>query len=179
MKKLMFAALIAALAPACASTPKTPQEVQTVETKADTALAEMRQRDPSIDQVLGNAYAYAVFPDVGKAGFIAGGTSGTGILYEHGRPTGNVKLTAASVGAQAGAESYSELVILHNQDEVNRLKSGGFDLGANATAVVLKAGGGAATNTTGGQAVYVLPKSGAMVDVSVAGQKMKFEPFAG
>lgn len=179
MKKLIFAAMVAALAPACAHTPKTPQETATMESKASSTLAEMRQKDPTIDQVLGNAYAYAVFPEVGKAGFIAGGASGAGILYEHGRPTGNVKLTQGSFGAQAGAQTFAELVILHNQDEINKLKAGSLDLGANATAVVLKAGGGAATALARGAGVFVMPRGGAMVDISVAGQQIKFEPFAG
>jgi lipid-binding SYLF domain-containing protein len=179
MKKLMFAAVIAALAPACASTPKTPQEVHTAQNKASSTLAEMRQKDPSIAPVLNSAYAYAVFPEIGKAGFIAGGSSGSGILYEHGSPTGNVKLTQASLGAQAGAQTFAELVILHNQDEVNKLKNGSFDLGANVNAVVLKQGAAATTPTTRGTTVFVMPRGGAMVDISVAGQQIKFEPFAG
>ena len=179
MKKLIFAGVVAALAPACASTPKNPQEVSTLESKTSSTLAEMRQKDPSIDQALQNAYAYAIFPEVGKAGFIVGGASGAGILYEQGRPTGSVKISKASVGAQAGAETFAELVLLNNQDQINNLKSGSLDLGADATAVVLKAGAGAASGTTGGTTVFVMPKGGAMVDVSVAGQQIKFEPFAG
>ncbi|HEX8110162.1 MAG TPA: lipid-binding SYLF domain-containing protein [Kofleriaceae bacterium] len=179
MKKLIFAAVAAALAPACAHTPKTPQEEATLESKTSSTLSEMRQKDPSIDQALRSAYAYAIFPEVGKAGFIAGGASGAGILYEQGRPTGNVRISQASFGAQAGAETFAELVLLHNQDEVNKLKNGSFDLGANASAVVLKAGGAAASATARGTSVFVMPKGGAMVDISVAGQKIKFEPFAG
>ena len=179
MKKLMFAAVMAALVPACASTPKTPQEVHTMENKASSTLAEMRQKDSSIDPLLSNAYAYAVFPEVGKAGFIAGGASGSGILYEHGRPTGNVKISAASFGAQAGAQSFAELVLLHNQDEVNKLKNGSFDLGTNVNAVVLKQGAAATSGTARGTMVFVMPRGGAMVDISVAGQQIKFEPFAG
>jgi len=179
MKKLIFAAVAAVLVPACASTPKTPQEVATMQSRAGTTVAEMRQRDPSITPVLDNAYAYAVFPEVGKAGFIAGGASGSGILYERGRPSGNVKLTQASLGAQAGAQTYAELVILNNQDQVNKLKNGSFDLGANVNAVVLKQGAAATTGTARGTTVFVMPKGGAMVDISVAGQQLKFEPFAG
>ena len=179
MKKLIFAAIVAALAPACAHTPKTAQEQATMESKASSTLAEMRQKDPTIDQALSNAYAYAIFPEVGKAGFIAGGASGAGILYEQGRPTGNVTISAASFGAQAGAQTFGELIVLHNQNDVNKLKNGSFDLGANASAVVLKAGAGAASGTARGTTVFVMPKGGAMVDISVAGQQVKFEPFAG
>jgi lipid-binding SYLF domain-containing protein len=179
MKKLIFAAVAAALVPACASTPKTPQEVSRMESRSSNTLAEMRERDASIAPLLDNAYAFAVFPEVGKAGFIAGGASGAGILYEHGRPSGNVKLTQASLGAQAGAQSYAELVILDNQDQVNKLKNGSFDLGGNVNAVILKQGAAAQMGTTRGLTVFVMPRGGAMVDVSVAGQQIKFEPFAG
>jgi lipid-binding SYLF domain-containing protein len=178
MKKLIFAALLAALAPACASTPKNPQEVATLESKASSTLAEMRQKDPSIDQALENAYAYAVFPEVGKAGFIVGGANGNGVLYEQGKPTGSVTISKASVGAQAGAQTFAELVVLKDQDQVNQLKSGSLDLGAHASAVVLKAGAGAASSTTGGTTVFLMPRGGAMVDASIAGQQIKFEPFA-
>jgi lipid-binding SYLF domain-containing protein len=179
MKKLIFAAVMAALVPACASTPKTPQEVSTMHNKANNTLAEMKSKDSSIEPVLNNAYAYAVFPEVSKAGFIAGGASGAGLLYERGQPTGTVKISKASFGAQAGAETFAELVVLHNQDDVNKLKNGSFDLGANVTAVVLKQGAAADTATARGTSVFIMPKGGAMVDISVAGQQIKFEPFAG
>jgi lipid-binding SYLF domain-containing protein len=94
-------------------------------------------------------------------------------------PSGNVKISQASFGASVGAESMAELVILSSQDEVNKLKSGSFDLGANANVVVLSAGGGAPTGTVRGTMVYVMPRGGAMVDVSVAGQRITFEPLAG
>ena len=179
MKKLILAAIVAAFASSCAHTPKTAGEQATMESRASNALVEMRRADPSIDQVLGSAYAYAVFPEVGKAGFIAGGASGAGILYEQGRPIGNVTLTQGSFGAQAGAQTFAELVILHNEMEVAKLKAGSFDLGGNASAVVLKSGAGASTALARGAAVFVMPRGGAMVDISVAGQQIKFEPFAG
>jgi lipid-binding SYLF domain-containing protein len=178
MKKLILTAMIAALAPACAHEQKTANQAATLESKAATTLTEMRQRDPTVDAVLQNAYAYAVLPDVGKAGFIAGGASGEGILYEQGRPTGTVKLTQASVGAQAGAQTFAQLVILHNADEVTKLKAGSLDLGATMSAVVLKAGGGAASDMARGASVFIMPRGGAMVEASIAGQQLSYQPFA-
>jgi hypothetical protein len=73
----------------------------------------------------------------------------------------------------------AELVILNDQNQVNQLKSGSFDLGANVQAIVLTTGGAAPTGTVRGTQVFIMPRGGAMVDVSVAGQRISFEPLAG
>ena len=179
MRTFVFAIAAALAIPACASGPKSTSEQHTLDNQVTTTLDEMRAKDPGINQVLGSAYAYAVFPDVGKGGFIVGAAGGRGMLYEQGRATGNVKIQQGSFGAQAGAQTFAELVVLHDQAEVNKLKSGHFDLGGNASAVVIKTGGGLATETARGQTVFVMPRGGAMVDVSVAGQRIMFEPLAG
>lgn len=179
MKKLLFAVAAAVAVPSCASTPKTAAEQHTLETQAASTLREMQNQQPGLSNAIQSAYAYAVFPDVGKGAFIVGGAGGRGVLYEHGMPTGNVKITKASFGASIGAESMAELVILSNQDEVNKLKSGSFDLGGNIQAVVIQQGGSVPIGTVRGTMVYVMPRGGAMVDVSVAGQRITFEPLAG
>jgi lipid-binding SYLF domain-containing protein len=179
MKKVLLAVAAVLAVPSCASTPKSAGEQHTLENKAVATLNEMQQRSPGLSNALQSAYAYAVFPDVGKGAFIVGGAGGVGVLYEHGMPTGNVKISKASFGASVGAESMAELVILGDQNAVNQLKSGSFDLGANVQAVVLTSGGAAPTGTVRGTRVFIMPRGGAMVDVSVAGQRISFEPLAG
>jgi len=179
MKRFLFIVVAALAMPACASGPRSSSEQVTMMDKAAATLNEMRARDPGINDVLRTAYAYAVFPDVGKAGLIVGGASGHGILYEHGVPTGNVHIQQASVGAQAGAQTFAELIVLRNQDDVYKLKAGNFDLGANVSAVIIQSGAAATTGTARGSTVFVLPRGGAMIDVSVSGQRIKFEPFSG
>jgi len=56
------------------------------------------------------------------------------------------------------------------------LKAGNFEIGANASAVALKAGAAAATQFDNGVAIFVHPKGGLMAEASVSGQKIKFEP---
>ncbi|HSD90022.1 MAG TPA: lipid-binding SYLF domain-containing protein [Kofleriaceae bacterium] len=179
MKRFLLIVVAALAAPACASGPRSASEQVTMMDKAAATLGEMRARDPGIGDVVQNAYAYAVFPDVGKAGLIVGGSSGHGILYEHGVPTGNVHIEQASLGLQAGAQTFAELVVLRNQDEVNRLKAGKFDLGTNVSAVIIQTGAAATTGTARGNTVFVLPKGGAMIDVSVSGQRILFAPLSG
>jgi lipid-binding SYLF domain-containing protein len=179
MKKLLFAAAAALAVPSCASSPKNATEQHDLNNQAAATLREMQSRNPNITNVLQGAYAYAVFPDVGKGAFIVGGAGGRGVLYEHGVPTGNVRISKASFGASVGAQSMAELVVLGDQNAVNQIKSGSFDLGGNVQAVVIQTGGGLPTGTLRGTSVYVMPRGGAMVDVSVSGQRISFQPLAG
>ncbi len=181
MNKLSIAAIVGLAFAGCASTkPATRQDQTNLQQQTFTTLSEMRARDPSIDNVLANAYAYAIFPDIGKAGVGGvGGAFGRGVLYEHGQPIGYVKLEQGSVGAELGGETVAELLVLRNANDVQRLKEGHFDLGANISAVALKSGAAAAADFRGGRAVFVMPHGGLMVDVSVEGQRIDYQPFAG
>jgi lipid-binding SYLF domain-containing protein len=134
----------------------------------------MRAKDPDLDPLLARSSGYVVFPDIGKGGFVVGGAYGRGVLYQHGQQAGFVDLSQASVGAQVGAQAYSELVVFAQPYDVDRLKAGKFELGANASAVVLTAGAAGATDPSSGVSVFVVPKGGAMAELSVSGQKLNF-----
>jgi len=51
---------------------------------------------------------------LGRGGFIIGGARGTGLVYEQGKLIGHVVMTQATVGAQIGGQSFSELVFFEN-----------------------------------------------------------------
>ena len=83
-----------------------------------------------------------VFPSIGKAGFIAGGAFGRGQLLESGNVTGYASMTQASVGLQAGAQDYSEIVVFGTAEALNKFKDEKLEFDANASAVIIKAGAG-------------------------------------
>ncbi len=174
-KLAFFAAVVAG----CASTPKTAAQQQSLEQRADATLTEMSARDPSIHTVIDQAPAYAVFPSIGKGGALVGGAYGHGILYEHGRPTGYVTLEQASIGAQLGGETFSELLVLYNPNDVGALKTGHFSAAANASVVVIGTGAGRQGSLQNGTMAYVMPRGGLMVDVSLAGQHFDYNSFSG
>jgi hypothetical protein len=120
MTKLTIA-MIAALA-GCASTRAevraTSPQLQ-AEHDANVTLGAMRARDPAIDKVLNTAYAYAVFPDVGKPG----------VLFENGRMAGYVRLD------RHPGDTFSELLVLRDRRDVDQMKIGVYDL-ARGTATV-------------------------------------------
>lgn len=160
----------------CATAPKSQSDRDALVQQAETTLQTMRKRDVNLDSLLQSSAGFVVLPNVGKAGFIAGGAHGRGVLYENGRPTGFVQLSQASVGAQVGAQSFSELIVFQNRSAVERLKRGKFELGANASAVALTAGAARSTNFVNGIAVFVLPRGGAMAELSISGQRLQFVP---
>jgi lipid-binding SYLF domain-containing protein len=163
---------------ACSTGPKNAGEKQALDTRARAAVQEMVARDPTLQPVLNSAYGYVVFPSIGKGGFIVGGAHGEGAVYEQGMLTGYTTVNQASVGAQIGAQTFSELLVFRDQADLARLKAGQFNLGADISAVVLTAGAGASTQFKNGVAVFFKPNGGAMVDVSVNGQQIKFKPAA-
>jgi lipid-binding SYLF domain-containing protein len=142
---------------------------------ADTALNDFRTADPSLDTLLQRAAGYAVFPSIGKGGFVVGGAHGKGLVYENGRPIGEAELNQASVGFLAGGQTFRELIVFETPDALSRFRQGQMSLGADVNAVILKTGAAGQANFKNGVAVLIKPIGGAMIDASVAGQKFTFK----
>jgi lipid-binding SYLF domain-containing protein len=162
----------------CGSTkPKSTSEQVELESEARDTIAQMEARMPGLRDSLQNARGYAVFPEIGKGGLIVGGAHGHGVLFEHGQIVGYVKMNEASIGLQAGGESFGELIVFYDQESLADIKDGNFEMGAKASVVALDEGAGAGMQPIEqGTAVYILPRGGLMADVSVSGQQIEFEP---
>lgn len=182
MRKLpmhLLAAAALTLGGACATAPRTADEKADLYVEADRTLGMMRSRDPGLGELLNRSAGYVVFPNIGKGAFVAGGAYGRGILYESGRRRGFVELNQASIGAQIGAQSFSELIVFTSPLDVSKLKMGDFSMGANVSAVVLTTGAAAAVEANAGTFVFIVPRGGVMAELSVNGQKLNFEPAGG
>ena len=144
----------------------------------------------------GKSHGYAVFPTIGKAGFVVGGAHGKGRVYAVGQYVGDTSMTQLSVGFQAGGQAYSQIVFFEDQRAFDEFTSGNFEFGAQATAVAITAGASAGTSTAGssagasggkhdattvggfykGMAVFTVAKGGLMYEASVSGQKFSYTP---
>ena len=176
----VFAAAVVAVAltsTGCATAPKSEPQRQSLVAEADAAVQSMIAKDSSLRDFIAGAHGYAAFPNIGKAGLIAGGASGRGVVYEDGRPVGYTQINQGSIGAQIGAQSYAELIVFKDQAALDRLKAGNFEFGADISAIALKAGGAASAQFQGGMAVFVQPKGGLMAEASIKGQKLSYEPM--
>jgi lipid-binding SYLF domain-containing protein len=176
---ILTAAVAAAgfLSTGCATAPKTQPERQSLVAEADAAVQSMIAKDESLRDFIANAHGYAIFPNIGKAGVGVGGASGRGVVYEDGRPVGYAQINQGSIGLQLGAQSYAELIVFKDRAALDRIKAGDFDLGADVSAIALKAGAGKTAQFEGGMAVFIQPKGGLMAEASIKGQKISFEPM--
>jgi lipid-binding SYLF domain-containing protein len=89
--------------------------------------------------LLQNAKAIAVIPDMVKAGLIFGGRRGEGLISVK-SPDGTwsnpsfITLTGGSVGFQAGVSSTDVILVFRTQRGVDSIVNGKFTLGADAAA---------------------------------------------
>ncbi len=146
------------------------------ELKANETLAHFKNRDKSLHNFFLQAYGYAIFPTIGKAGFILGGAHGSGVVYKQGVITGTTEMTQVSVGWQLGAEAYSEIIFFETEQAYKHFVEGNFELGAQASAVAAKSGVAAQTKYDKGIAIFTDYKGGLMAAASVGGQKFSFQP---
>jgi lipid-binding SYLF domain-containing protein len=176
MRSLFISLVVVALgvAAGCSTAPKTEAKRDNLRADSDVALDRFQSNDQTTRDFLNGSKGYAVFPHIGKGGAIAGGAYGHGALYENGQFVGYCDMTQASVGAQLGGQSYSELIVFENTDTLNRFKSGNFTFGANASAVANKEGAARAARFQNGVAVFVHPNAGLMGEAAISGQKFNF-----
>ena len=154
------------------------------------------ESSPALKPFFDNAYGYAVFPAVGRGGFVVGGSYGKGRVYRQGKVHGNVTMTKVSVGFQAGGQAFSEIIFLQDKRAFDEFVSGRFEFDATASAVAIIVGAQARAGTSGasasagtgpastnqveygynkGMAVFVHPLGGLMYEAAVGGQKFRFE----
>ena len=107
---------------------------------------------PVVAEFFKNAYGYAVFPTVGKAGFVIGGSYGKGQVYRGGKVTGKSSLVEGSIGFQLGGEAFSEIIFFQDKRAYDEFTSGQFEFGATAQAVAITAGAQAKAGTEGATA---------------------------
>jgi lipid-binding SYLF domain-containing protein len=144
---------------------------------AQRTVASYRRADPALDEFFQRSSGYAVFPGIGKGGYVVGGAHGTGVLFEHGVPVGKVTMNQVTVGAQIGGEEFSEVIFFQTSRNVAAFKQGKANLSASASAVALDKGAAAVARYKNGIAIFTQMKGGLMAEASVGGQKFSFEPF--
>jgi lipid-binding SYLF domain-containing protein len=156
------------------------------------------RESPAVAKFFKNSYGYAVFPTVGKAGFIVGGSYGNGQVYRGGKVTGTSTVVEGSIGIQFGGEAFSQIIFFQDKRAYDEFTSGSFEFDASAQAVAVTAGAQAQAGSTGvsagastgprtgvqaetnyvkGMAIFVHAKGGLMFEASVGGQKFTFTPL--
>lgn len=142
-----------------------------------------------------SAYGYALFPTIGKGGFVIGGAYGEGRVYERGKYVGDTSMTQATIGFQLGGTGFSQVVFFQDKRAFDEFTDGNFEFGAEAQATALTASAGASANTSGssatasggknnaetaggkytnGMATFTITKGGLMYEASIGGQRFSY-----
>ena len=154
------------------------------------------ESSPSVKPFFENSYGYAVFPTIGKGGFLVGGAHGKGKVYVNDEVTGTVSMTKLTVGFQWGAQVFSEIIFLQDKRAYEEFTSGTYEFDTSVSAIVITASAQAQAGTSGntasasagpstgvqaetgynkGMSIFVHAQGGLMYEAAIGGQKFKFE----
>jgi lipid-binding SYLF domain-containing protein len=87
----------------------------------------------ALQKFFNTSYGYAVFPTIGKAGWIVGGSYGKGKVYRGGVVTGRVSVIEGSIGLQAGGKAFSEIIFFEDKRAYDEFTSDTFEFDATDT----------------------------------------------
>ena len=177
MKKLSLALLLIGLAFASVSTLAAwaPDDSDKLELSVAKAIIDAKEKDPSLSTWFDTAYAYAVFPNVGKGGIGIGGAHGKGIVIRGDSTVGTTSLSQLSIGLQLGGQVYAEFIMFKDKTAFDHFARGNFEMGAQVSAVAITLGASADADYDKGVAVFTIAGGGLMYEASVGGQKFKYK----
>ena len=175
MRKTLFSlltlTLILSLSTAWAWEPD-PNDKAQLEVQA--AILAMKAKDPGMDAWFKNAAGYAVFPKVGKGAIGIGGAHGNGLVIAGDKVVGTTEMSQISIGLSLGGQSYAEFIFFKDATALGDFKRGNWEAGAQASAVIVKAGASADAAYNKGVAIFTNISGGVMADASVGGQKFEY-----
>lgn len=182
MSRILLWALLAGIPTAtmvgCSTAPKTAEERTDLMDASRKAISQAEDRDSTLKPVLLDSVGYAVFPNMGKGGFIIGGGYGQGVLYEHGTAVGYCSQTQTSAGAEIGGQTYSQIIVFNTPEALQAFKEGKTVFGAEATAIAANEGAASKAMFHNGVAVFTHAESGLQAQASMTGQSFSYEPLS-
>jgi lipid-binding SYLF domain-containing protein len=154
IRSCAFTAIVAALL-LCVAAPgvmaKDEEDAQGIVDKARVTLGEFtRDKDYTwLNANLGKAKGVLIYPQVLKAGFVLGGSGGTGVLLVRDATTGEwsnpafYTIGSVTFGLQIGGEAAEVILVVNSQKGVDSLLANKFKLGADASIALGPVGAGA------------------------------------
>lgn len=157
-----------------------PVKQQGLVDKARVTL-ESFMADKSQTWLMGNlhqAKALIIVPSLLKAGFVVGGSGGSGVLIVQDHKTGQwsepafYTLGSGTVGFQIGAESAEVIMMVRTQKALDKLFTSSFKLGGDTSMAVGPVGVGAKSNIVADIVSFTRTK-GAYAGISLEGSVIK------
>ena len=172
----MLASALFALAACTSSTPSDRAAHKAeIDAGADAALSKLYAENPAAKELASRAKGIAIFPNIVKGGLGVGGESGDGVLRVGGKPVGYYNTSGASVGFQAGIQSYSQVLMFLTDEALAGFRdSSGWEAGVDGSVAVLQSGASGKLDTTNiadPVVGYVFGEQGLMADAAIEGSK--------
>lgn len=146
-----------------------------------SALSKLYAENSTARILAKKAVGVLVFPDILKAGFIAGAQYGKGALLQGNKTIGYYNSIAASYGLQAGVQQFGYVLFFMNTNALSYIdSSSGWEIGVGPSLVVVDAGfGKVLSSTTLKDDIYamVFDQKGLMAGIGIQGTKItKIDP---
>lgn len=145
------------------------QEVKAAQTRIEA-------KNKGLMDELNKAVAYIIFPSIGRAGLIVGGSYGHGIVFEHGKPVGEASTGQVTVGVQVGGQTFSMVVLFCTPEAYDRFRRGRIGFAANASADMAKAAASGIADYEKDVVARTYSQGGMLVEASIGVQSLTFKP---
>lgn len=150
--------------------------VEEIDAGSIQALERLKSHAEGIENLLQDAAAVLVFPDVVKLGFGVGGQYGEGVLLVKGEPVAYYATAGASFGLQLGAQSKSEVILFLTREAlVDFRNSRGWEVGVDGSVALPEQGAGGRIDTRNiSEPVvgFIFSNQGLMGNLSFEGAKI-------
>lgn len=152
-----------------------------IDVQADAALSEFRRTVKGADEYLAAARGVLVIPEVKKVGLVVGGQWGEGALRIDGKTADYYKMSAASIGFQAGVQQANYVFIFLTGEALKDFRTGkGWDAGIDTGVTLIDESIGVSVDTLKAKSsvvAFIFGKEGLMGGYSLKGQKLsRFVP---
>jgi lipid-binding SYLF domain-containing protein len=147
-----------------------------IDASADSALSNLQAQTPGSRELLASARGVLIFPSFVSAGFLVGAGSGQGVLRVGGKSARYYRMTEASAGLLAGAQSQAVFILFMTEEALKRFQaSSGWTAGADANVSMFNVGANAQVTTqTARQEIIgmVTTNAGLMANLSLNGNRV-------
>ena len=178
MKRLLMALIVSWLTvslPAHADWSADPGDKG--ELKAEQAIAAFRERVPRTAMYFEQAYGFAIFPSVTRAGFGFGGAYGKGIVIEGSATVGTTKYWQFTSGIQAGARNFGMIVFFKDKAALENYQASKTQFMGQAGIALGTVGVAGTPAYNDGVAVVILTRFGVMGEFTISGARFSYKPI--
>lgn len=152
---------------------QTEKQQELINDAKDSKAAFIKE-EPEMAALFDKAEGYVIFPNVGKGAYILGGAAGNGVLFQDGQVVGFAELRQVDVGLQIGGQAFRQAILFQTPSELAKFKKGNYKFSGDVSAVAIEKGKSKSVEFSNGRVIVTMPKAGAMVELSVGGQKFEY-----